>query len=319
MLGAADGEGGADEAAAALDGTVDDIGQFALDSGEILVEAVTVGGLHDEVVGGREVLGITDDRQVFASDIAGEDERAALVIVLDVHVDAGGSEHVAGVVGAAGEARTGLERLTKRDALHQRDGGLGVSGRIEGFHDLGGVFITEGTAALFPFRHEQGVLLLDVCRIGQHGGAEIDGARSGKDGSLKPVLHEGGQVPGMVDMGVGEDDALDGRGGKGEGCVAVAGIGAAALIEPAVKKVAPTLDLELVHGAGDGLGSAPKIEFHCPELIKTQTRRKTSTARKPYHAFHSLFLLHRWDWYETGEEDEGALGTSSGTRAAYSA
>lgn len=66
----------------------------------------------------------------------------------------------------------------------------------------------------------------------------------------------------MVDVGMREDDALDGFCGEGEVAVPLVGVGAAALVEAAIEEVAVAVEGELVHGAGDGLGRPPEGEMH---------------------------------------------------------
>ncbi len=101
------------------------------------------------------------------------------------HVVQPGGQYVRGVVG---------------HRLEQRQGALGIRHGVERHHMA--VFEAHGLAVLEPLVEELGVLFMDMRRVAQHPVAQIDGGRSGKDGAGEAVLHQGGEVPGMVDVGV---------------------------------------------------------------------------------------------------------------------
>ena len=60
------------------------------------MHAVAVGRLHEQVVGAIERRRVAQDGQIFAAEIAGEDEAARGAAVGDVEVDLRGAEDVAG-------------------------------------------------------------------------------------------------------------------------------------------------------------------------------------------------------------------------------
>ena len=74
LLRAADGKGRHDNLASARGGAVDDVGQTVGHQSLILVQAVAVGALHDEVVGLGHRLRIAEDGEIDAPDVAGKDE-----------------------------------------------------------------------------------------------------------------------------------------------------------------------------------------------------------------------------------------------------
>jgi len=72
-----------------------------------------------------------------AADVAGECQREFMALLFQREHHGCGAEHVAGVVGAVGEARGDLARLTLGGGLKQRQGVLGVFNRIERRNDCG--------------------------------------------------------------------------------------------------------------------------------------------------------------------------------------
>jgi hypothetical protein len=66
----------------------------------------------------------------------------------------------------------------------------------------------------------------------------------------------------MVDMGVGENQAVDIAARAKAGAVQLEGLLALALKKTAVKKDAPAVDFEQVLGTGDGFRRAMEGDFH---------------------------------------------------------
>jgi len=95
LLGAADGEGGCNDFAAAAGGVVDDGGEFLFGVEDRLMEAVAVRTFHNEDVGEAGEFRIADDGEAFAADVTGEEERFSF----EFDFEEGGPEHVAGFVG----------------------------------------------------------------------------------------------------------------------------------------------------------------------------------------------------------------------------
>ena len=103
-LGAAEAEGGDDDAAAEAGGAGDD-GVKLLDERVVGVErAGAVGALGDEDVDIANEGGVGQEAHVAAAEVAGEDEATGLVVFLEVELDGGGAEDVAGVEVGEGDA-----------------------------------------------------------------------------------------------------------------------------------------------------------------------------------------------------------------------
>jgi len=79
---------------------------------------------------------------------------------------------------------------------------------------------------------------------------------------VESVPDERRQIAAVVDMRVGEHHGINGSCTEGQVAVAMLGILAAALVEPAIEQVALAIDLQVVHGPGDRSGRAPECNFH---------------------------------------------------------
>ena len=251
-LGAADGEGGDEDGGVALEGFVEGGGELFAD-GFGLVEAVSVGGLHDEEV---DVVGLgrgAEDGVVGAADVAGEDELALAVgSVGGLEVEEGGAEDVAHVAELGAEAWGGVEDFAVGDAFEAVEGALGVAFGEEG---EGGAVL--GVAFLVG---PVGFFLLEVGGVLEEDVGELGGGVGGVDGTLEAVLDEAGEVADVVDVGVGEDDGVDGGGLDGEGVPVLEAVFLGALEEAAIDEDAAAAGFEEVAGAGDGAGGAEEAE-----------------------------------------------------------
>src|ERR1039458_5260161 len=131
----------------AAGGAVDDVGQLVDDVLDVLMQAAAVGALHDEVVGGRHLLGIADDGQIGPSDVAGVGQAQGCAARCLVQHDAGGTEDVAGVVGFIAQGAGQLERLVVGHGAEQGEGALGIRRGIERLHDAVAVVLEIGKAS----------------------------------------------------------------------------------------------------------------------------------------------------------------------------
>jgi hypothetical protein len=253
-----------DDAAAPAGGAVDHVGQFVDYVVNLLVEAAAVGALHDQVVRARHSLGIADDGQVGAADVAGVGEAERRAPHCAVQHDAGGSENMSGVPGLVAQGVGQSAGLVVGHGAEEREGAFGIGCSVERHHREG-VFaarVAGGFALLGAFVEEFGVLFLNVGGVAQHPVAQIDTGRGGEDGSGETVLDQGGQAAAVIDVGVGKHHSVNGGSGKGEGAVLQVGVLAAALVEPAVQQIPFAVAFQQVHGTGDGAGRAPECELH---------------------------------------------------------
>src|SRR5712672_1467196 len=159
-LGAADGEGGNDDGAAALGNTIDDGGELF---GGIARLALAVGGFAEEDVGGDgRCGGIIENGLIVASDIAGEHDDSFLAAFVDGENEGGGAENVAGVVRINVKFGADVEGAGAGHGFQGAQDGVDVVGSVEGigvgvaivgmilsvasifFLEVGGVFEEEG-------------------------------------------------------------------------------------------------------------------------------------------------------------------------------
>lgn len=139
LLGAADGEGGGDDLAAAGGGAADDIGELIEDSTFVGMEAIAIGGLHDEVVAMGQGLGVANDGQMGTAHVAGEADAGVAV----VENDGDTAEHVAGFHGFEVESVAEIDAPVHGNGLEEFEGLLGVFDRVERFDEW-----------LVPFRED---------------------------------------------------------------------------------------------------------------------------------------------------------------------
>jgi hypothetical protein len=112
------------------------------------------------------------------------------------------------------------------------------------------------------FIHKPGILGLDVGTVGQHDPAEVGGGGGGVNTAPKPQSFQAGQKPGVVDMGVAENNSIQRGGFDRQRAVNLFGLLAASLKEPAIQQQALATDLDQVHRTGYRAGGAPEGNGH---------------------------------------------------------
>jgi len=232
LLGSSHGKGGNQERPAPLVGLIDNPLQFLfrLRVGRMLT--VAVGALHDEDIRALAQHGrIIDDGNPAPPNIAAEDqpEVAILLLIMDVENHVGTAHHMAGI--HQGEMHAGqdlpLAVITDADELiHGRDH---IVLGVEGFKFLLPVL----SAELIDEGH---VLFLDVRGIHKHHRAEVAGGRGADNISPEPFLDQAGDAAGMIDVGVGQDQAIEILSRAKAVAVEFEGLLALALKQPAIKK-----------------------------------------------------------------------------------
>ena len=137
------------------------------------------------------------------------------------------------------------------------DGGLeGVLGGVQGC----GRVLEAAAAVLFGF--PLGFHLLDVGAVLQHDVQQFAGGLGTVDGLAETFAHHEGQQTGMVDVRVGHEDEVDIARGVGTGIAVALLDGLVALVHAAVDTETLAAGLYHITGAGNGLGSAEKLDFH---------------------------------------------------------
>ena len=228
LLRAAHREAGNDHIAAPVEGALQNFGQLPDIVRAGAVEPVAVGGFHHNVICVGEVGRVLDEGLVLVADIAGEDELGGGAVLGDPDLDAGRAEQMANVHKLDLQARCQLGLFPVLHPAEQPDGRLGVLNGVHRFHR----FCTGALAlAVFPL----GLELLNVGRVPQHDAAQLHRGVGGIDPAPEPVADQQRQKARMVDVGMGDQHAIDLSGGHRDGLVFVHIL---ALLHAAVDEVA---------------------------------------------------------------------------------
>ncbi len=220
------------------------------------VQPVSVSAFHEEDVDPFRSLGVAQDRQVVASEVAGESDPHAAPAVLDVEHDDGAAQDVARFHKRQPDSGRDLERSVIRKRYHLAENPFDVFGPVERLHrpDVG----------LAPFDQAA-----DVARVGflDHGGvfqhrrAEVPRRGGRENGAAVAFLVEQGQRARMVDVRVRKDHGVEHRSVQRELVVAPDGFAAMALEEPALEQHGGAGRPEQMLRSGDGLGPAQKFQL----------------------------------------------------------
>jgi hypothetical protein len=126
-----------------------------------------------------------------------------------------------------------------------------------------------------------GVLLLELARVEQHQGRQLDSAPRGIDGAVEAFGHEVRDEAAVIEMGVGQDDRVQRRRVVGEGNSVADDLVRTSLEHAAVDQDAGSIGDEEELGTGDGVGSAEEVDFHVRILPSWRLERAPSAARRP--------------------------------------
>ena len=125
------------------------------------------------------------------------------------------------------------------------------------------VVVVEYTFAAITTAHQiLGVFFMDVSTVEEHGATQVLGRGSGMDRTMEALFDEVREVARMIDMGVRENDTIYRTRVEWEATIAVAGLRAATLEEPAIEQDAAIALPHFMHGSSHCACGAPKINFH---------------------------------------------------------
>lgn len=257
LLSALDGKGGDDDVGSTAAGAVDDVADVVGSLGGVFMFPAAVGGLHDEVIDIATSVGGIEEVITGASDIPREEQAEAFFpdIIFDVQDDLSGAEDVTGVNEGQSDTFSDGEGAVIADGDELAEDVFSVDEIVTGGEQ--GLIV-----AFAVFVQPFDVHAVDVGGIREHDTAKVAGGRGGVDVTVEAVVVQLGKVPAMVDVGVGEDDAVDRFGVKRELTIALHGFCTAALVEAAVEQETLAIDFNQVLGAGGGAGGAAEFDFH---------------------------------------------------------
>ena len=241
-----------DHIAAAVEGALQDLRQLCHIVGPRAVAAVTVGGLHKDIICVFQICGVFDDRLVVVADVAGEDQLCGRAVLRHPYLDAGRAQQMAHIHKADDDAGRKLDLFIVIIAPEQRDGCLGVLNGVHGFHRLCAGALA---FAVLPLSFE----FLDMRRVAQHDAAQFCRGPGGIDPAPEAVAHQKRQKARVVDMGMGGQHAVDLARRNGDGLVL---IDILALFHTTVDEVALSRRFQEGTAAGHFVVGTQKRQFH---------------------------------------------------------
>ena len=261
MLGAFYGEGGDVDVAAAFHGFADGAAEgFIVPAGGFVV-ASAIGAFHEHDVYIRHGDGVLQKFVVSSAYISGEEEAfmfAAIVLIFNIEYNLGGAEDVTGIVEGEGDAGGYGEGDFIADVNEAAEAQFCI---LFGVDDLSHIAVTSFAEAHFV--EEFAVAFLDACGVCQHDLAEVSGGMGGIDEAFEAFFDEVGKVSRVVDMGVGEDDAIHAGGVEvGEVSVDAELVFPVTLVHAAVQEDFFAVDFQQVLGACSCFSCAAEVNFH---------------------------------------------------------
>ena len=257
LLGPAHGEGGDDDVSSPGHGLVDDPGQLVGIAPVLRMVPVAVGGLHHHVVRPGDLYRVADNGLVDVADVPGEDDAFFHAVLPQIHGHKGGAQQMSRVGKLHVHPLAEVDEFAVLADDHEVLDPLRV---LHGVKGLGPGSAGALALAVFPLR----VLLLNMGGVQQHDLQQLGGEAGGKNAALETLLDEHGNPAGVVNVGVGYQNVVNGIGGEGKFAV---GDFVPALLEAAVDEDAVSVDLQTVAASGDALVRAVKAEFHSGALL----------------------------------------------------
>lgn len=205
------------------------------------------------VVGGND--GVLEDGHSLAADVAGKDEALGVAFVVAEHLDGGAADDVPGVEVADLDAWCDFHALAEGNGLDELEDALDIVGGKEGLDERAALPCVALVGTL-------GVHQLEGASVAEHDAHEVARGGGCVDGLAVAVLGQDGEASDVVDVGVGDDDRVEGFGGDW-GQLAVAAIAVVvALVLAKVDEDAGAARFDEGAGTGDFARGAKEREIH---------------------------------------------------------
>jgi hypothetical protein len=211
------------------------------------VPAVAVGSFEDEGVGRRAVGRVRVQRRLTSAHVSAEDDGRRPAIPRGVDLDEGGTKDVARREETKAE-RPPFGPLLEWDWLEAAKGCPGVA-LVE---ERESRVVSGIAAAVGAF----GILLLDAGCVDEHDLGEVAGCRGAKDRAPESIADEARDIAAVVNVGVGEEDSINGPGVEGRRRPVTEPELLQALEESAIDQEGCPCQGEEMPGAGDRAGAA---------------------------------------------------------------
>jgi hypothetical protein len=175
--------------------------------------------------------------------------------LLDIEHDLSGAKDVPSIDKSELHAVRDRHRPTVSGGYELAKGTIGIDGGVEWFRV--GLAVATGVLA-----QPTDVVRLDLGAILKHDLADVPGGVGGVDVPGEAPSAEVGEIATVIDVGVGQDHAVDLCGIEGKVEVALVGLRPMPLEETAIEENALAVDLKEVLRTGGGLGGAAEGDLH---------------------------------------------------------
>ena len=218
--------------------------------------AIAVGGFHEHIIGRGRRFGVAHNQRLRPPDIAGKNDARSLAVFVGLDSQGAGTQNVPRVIISHADTRS---RFKDRMIFHfLKEGGRsdGVIGGIEGRRRIleAAPLILGGRPLRFHFLNVRAVLKHELQQF-RRGARAVDGPR-------KAMLHQHGQKPGVIHVGMSHKHKIQRLGSVGLFIAVTLFNSLVTLMQAAIH--AETLAAGLQHKAGAGyrLSSAQKLYLH---------------------------------------------------------
>ena len=158
---------------------------------------VGVGRLGNQDVAAFHELRIAKQRQTAPAQVAGEDDSPHFAVILDIELNHGGAEDMAGVGEAEPQGGRKFVPVGSFEWLEQLDDAADVVLAIKRFD---GGPIGRATAVALEVA---GILLLDMQAVAEHDGGQVGRRRRTVNRTPKTGPKQAREIAAMVDVGMG--------------------------------------------------------------------------------------------------------------------
>ena len=218
--------------------------------------AIAVGGFHEHIVGRGRRFGIAHDQRLRPSDIAGENNARGLAVLVGLDAQGSGPQNMPGVVISHADAGSRFKARVVFHFLKECGRSDGVVGSVKSRRRIleAAPLILGGRPLRFHFLNVRAVL--------QHQLQQFRRSPRAVDSALEAMLHQHGQKPGVVHVGMSHKHKIQRLRSVGLFVAITLFNSLVTLMQAAIH--AETLAAGLQHKAGAGycLGSAQKLYLH---------------------------------------------------------
>ena len=252
LLRPAHGEGRDNDAAAAVERPLQNLCQLRAHVLGLVVQAVAVGRLDNEIVRLGDGQGIVQDRLVNVADVAGEHNFFLGAVLPQPELNAGRAQQMADIGKAHAQAVGNRHAFAIPAGTEARRRALRIVNGVQRFDRR---LARTLSLARFP----RGLGFLNVRRVAQHNVGQTARGRCSVDFSPEAVLIELRQKPRVVDMRMGQKDGADVLRRDGQRDILV---NVHALLHAPVDQVVLSCQLQQRTAPRDLMGRADECDLH---------------------------------------------------------